>query len=83
VGKREPRPWIVSDELWSLVAPLLPEPGPKLVAGQPAMIQDSAGKHPLYALTKRLEADTASVPPAGDAAQYSVVRAGERFGPQG
>jgi hypothetical protein len=25
----------VSDELWSLVEPLLPEPGPKLVAGRP------------------------------------------------
>ncbi|MFK4090527.1 hypothetical protein ACI2LF_40870 [Kribbella sp. NPDC020789] len=25
----------MSDELWSLVEPLLPEPGPKLVAGRP------------------------------------------------
>jgi transposase len=32
VGKRESRSWIVSDELWSLIEPLLPEPGPKLVA---------------------------------------------------
>ncbi|POX38462.1 IS5/IS1182 family transposase, partial [Streptomyces sp. Ru72] len=30
-----PRPWIVSDELWSLVGPLLPEPGPKRVSGRP------------------------------------------------
>ncbi|MER7728870.1 IS5 family transposase [Streptomyces sp. NPDC096323] len=35
MGKRESRPWIVSDELWSLVEPLLPVPGPKLVAGRP------------------------------------------------
>ncbi|MGW1230348.1 IS5 family transposase [Streptomyces sp. NPDC002530] len=35
MGKRESRPWVVSDELWSLVEPLLPEPGPKLVAGRP------------------------------------------------
>nr|WP_107307949.1 IS5 family transposase [Streptomyces europaeiscabiei] len=33
-GKRESRPWIVSDELWSLIEPLLPEPGPKLVEGR-------------------------------------------------
>ena len=33
--KRQSRPWIVSDELWSLIEPLLPEPGPKLVAGRP------------------------------------------------
>ncbi|KOV27964.1 transposase, partial [Streptomyces sp. XY152] len=35
VGKRQSRPWIVSDELWSLIEPLLPVPGPKLVAGRP------------------------------------------------
>ncbi|MFE0440113.1 IS5 family transposase [Streptomyces nigra] len=35
VGKRQPRPWIVSDELWSLIEPLLPEPSPKLVEGRP------------------------------------------------
>nr|WP_234437096.1 IS5 family transposase [Streptomyces sp. NBRC 110468] len=35
VGKRQSRPWIVSDELWSLVEPLLPVPGPKLVEGRP------------------------------------------------
>jgi transposase len=35
VGKRESRPWIVSDELWSLIEPLLPKPGPKLVEGRP------------------------------------------------
>ncbi len=35
VGKRESRPWIVSDELWSLIEPLLPQPGPKLVEGRP------------------------------------------------
>ncbi|MEV8311152.1 IS5 family transposase [Streptomyces flavidovirens] len=35
VGKRNSRPWIVPDELWLLIEPLLPEPGPKLVAGRP------------------------------------------------
>ncbi|WP_371681047.1 IS5 family transposase [Streptomyces sp. NBC_01276] len=35
VGKRQPRPWIVSDELWSLIEPLLPEQGPKQVEGRP------------------------------------------------
>ncbi|MEV6486611.1 pyridoxamine 5'-phosphate oxidase family protein [Streptomyces sp. NPDC051576] len=29
------RPWIVSDELRSLIEPLLPEPAPKLVEGKP------------------------------------------------
>ncbi|GAA2558352.1 hypothetical protein GCM10010423_70290 [Streptomyces levis] len=28
--KRQSQPWIVSDELWSLIEPLLPAPGPKL-----------------------------------------------------
>ncbi|MEV5091321.1 transposase [Streptomyces griseoincarnatus] len=35
MGKRQSRPWIVSGELWSLVQPLPPGPGPKLVAGRP------------------------------------------------
>ena len=35
VGKRQSRPWIVSDELWSLIEPLLPEPGPEQVEGRP------------------------------------------------
>lgn len=35
VGKRQSRPWIVSDELWSLIEPLLPESRPKLVEGRP------------------------------------------------
>ncbi|MFD8010496.1 IS5 family transposase [Streptomyces sp. NPDC058955] len=35
VAKRNSRPWIVSDELWSLIEPLLPVPAPKLVAGRP------------------------------------------------
>ncbi|MER6421112.1 IS5 family transposase [Streptomyces sp. NPDC001137] len=35
VGKRQSRPWIVSDELWALIEPLLPVPGPKLVEGRP------------------------------------------------
>ncbi len=32
---RNSRPWIASDELWSLIEPLLPVPAPKLVAGRP------------------------------------------------
>ncbi len=35
VGKRECRPWIISDELWALVEPLLPVPGLKLKPGRP------------------------------------------------
>ncbi|MFF0033778.1 IS5 family transposase [Streptomyces avermitilis] len=35
MGTRQSRPWIVSDELWSLIEPLLPEPAPKLVEGRP------------------------------------------------
>ncbi|WP_405814057.1 IS5 family transposase [Streptomyces sp. NBC_01390] len=34
VGKRQSRPWIVSDELWSLIEPLLPSPGPNLMEGR-------------------------------------------------
>ncbi len=30
-----PRPWIASDELWSLIEPLLPELAPELVEGRP------------------------------------------------
>ncbi|WP_443070387.1 IS5 family transposase [Streptomyces sp. QHH-9511] len=35
VAKRNSRPWVVSDELWLLVEPLLPVPAPKLVMGRP------------------------------------------------
>ncbi|MBB5816296.1 transposase [Streptomyces collinus] len=35
MGKRQSRPWIVSDELWSLIEPLLPESGPKKAEGRP------------------------------------------------
>lgn len=35
VAKRNPQPWIVSDELWLPIGPLLPAPAPKLVAGRP------------------------------------------------
>ena len=34
-GEEESRPWIVSDELWSLIQPLLPVPAPKPVPGRP------------------------------------------------
>ncbi|MFE1266733.1 transposase [Streptomyces sp. NPDC058758] len=35
VAKRNSRPWIVPDELWSPVEPLLPAQAPKPVAGRP------------------------------------------------
>ncbi len=35
MGNRQSRPWIVSDELWSLIEPLLPKPGPKKAEGRP------------------------------------------------
>ncbi|GHG27301.1 hypothetical protein Shyd_60540 [Streptomyces hydrogenans] len=35
MAKRNSRPWIVSDELWSLIEPLPPVPAPKLVVGRP------------------------------------------------
>ncbi|PAK27721.1 hypothetical protein CJD44_02560, partial [Streptomyces sp. alain-838] len=35
MGNRQSRPWIVSDELWALVEPLLPKPGPKKAEGRP------------------------------------------------
>lgn len=35
MAKRDSRPWIVSDELWVLIEPLLPVPVPKLVTGRP------------------------------------------------
>ncbi len=35
VAKRNSRPWVVSDELWLLIEPLLPVAAPKLVAGRP------------------------------------------------
>ncbi len=35
MGKRRSQPWIVSDELWSSIEPLLPEPAPKQVEGRP------------------------------------------------
>ncbi|MFD5898443.1 IS5 family transposase [Streptomyces sp. NPDC060366] len=42
MGKRESRPWVVSDELWSLIEPLLPVLGPKLVAGRPRVADRDA-----------------------------------------
>jgi transposase len=35
MGNRQSRPWIVSDELWSRIEPLLPKPGPKKAEGRP------------------------------------------------
>ena len=35
MGKRQSRTWVVSDELWALIQPLLPEPLPKQVEGSP------------------------------------------------
>ncbi|WNZ06432.1 IS5 family transposase [Streptomyces sp. 11x1] len=50
VGKRQPRPWIVSDELWSLIEPLLPEPAPKLVQGRPRVPDRQALRGILFVL---------------------------------
>ena len=35
MGKHQSRPWVVSDEPWALIEPLLPDPAPKLVEGLP------------------------------------------------
>ncbi|MET7276529.1 transposase [Streptomyces flaveolus] len=35
MGNRQSRLWVVSDELWSLIEPLLPKPGPNSVEGRP------------------------------------------------
>jgi transposase len=35
MGNRQSRLWIVSDELWSLVEPLLPKPSPTKTMGRP------------------------------------------------
>ncbi|MGC0334832.1 transposase [Streptomyces sp. SAI-170] len=40
--KRQSRPWIVSDELWSQIEPLLPEPPPKQVEGRPRVLDRQA-----------------------------------------
>ena len=50
VGKRNSRPWIVSDELWLLIEPLLPEPAPKLVAGRPRVPDRQALRGILFVL---------------------------------
>ncbi|MET9079782.1 IS5 family transposase [Streptomyces sp. NPDC004232] len=42
MGKRQSRPWIVSDELWALIEPLLPKPEPKLVEGRPRVADRQA-----------------------------------------
>ncbi|MFD0007940.1 transposase [Streptomyces sp. NPDC127178] len=48
--KRQARPWIVSDELWSLIEPLLPEPPPHLAARRPRVIDRQALSGILFAL---------------------------------
>ncbi|GHD76404.1 hypothetical protein GCM10010317_092920 [Streptomyces mirabilis] len=50
VGSRQSRPWIVSDELWSLIEPLLPEPAPKLVEGRPRVPDRQALRGILFVL---------------------------------
>ncbi|MGI5397046.1 hypothetical protein [Streptomyces sp. CA-251251] len=35
MGNRQSRPWIVPDELWSLIEPIMPKPGPKKTEGTP------------------------------------------------
>ncbi|GGQ35477.1 hypothetical protein GCM10010233_61570 [Streptomyces pseudogriseolus] len=42
MGKRQSRPWTVSDELWSLIVPLLPKPPPKQVEGRPRVPDQQA-----------------------------------------
>lgn len=42
MGKRQPRPRIVSDELWSLIGPLLPEPPPRQDEGRPRVLDRQA-----------------------------------------
>ncbi|MET9671451.1 transposase [Streptomyces sp. NPDC006475] len=42
VGKRQSRPWIVSDELWSLIESLLPEPAAKQIEGRPRVPDQQA-----------------------------------------
>jgi transposase len=55
VGKHQPRPWIISDELWSLIEPLLPEPGPKLASGRPRVPDRQALCGILFVLHTRIQ----------------------------
>ncbi len=55
VGKRQSRPWIVSDELWSLIEPLLPVPAPKLVEGRPRVPDRQALCGILFVLHTRIQ----------------------------
>lgn len=48
--KRQSLRWIVSDELWSLIEPLLPEPGPKPVQGRPRVLNRQALRGILFVL---------------------------------
>ncbi len=41
-ANRRSRPWIVSDELWSLIEPLLPKPSPKKAVGRPRVPDQQA-----------------------------------------
>jgi transposase len=50
MGKRQSRPWIVADELWSLIEPLLPEPPPKQVEGRPRVPNRQALRGILFVL---------------------------------
>jgi transposase len=50
VGKRQSRPWIVSAERWSLIEPLLPEPGPRQVEGRPRVPDRQALRGILFVL---------------------------------
>lgn len=60
MGKRQSRPQIVSDELWSLIEPLLPEPPPKQVEGMPQVPDRQA----LGGILSVLHTDILGVPPA-------------------
>jgi transposase len=61
VGKRQSRPLTIADELWSLIQPLLPEPGPKLVSGRPQVPDRQALCGILFVLHTGIEWSTASL----------------------
>ncbi|MEV8248663.1 IS5 family transposase [Streptomyces rochei] len=50
MGDRQSRPWIVSEELWSLVEPLLAKPGPKKAEDRPRVPDRQALPGNLFAL---------------------------------
>lgn len=86
VGKRESRPWVASDEPWSLIGRFLPDPAPKLVAGRPRMPDSPALCGILFVLHT---GDPVKVPAAGDGLRFGHdmlasacgLERGRRLGP--